>query len=176
MERCPKCWNESLPVWIGSPTICGRTARFREPSEDSDERYLAHEGSSLIHGDLFPGSLLQTGSGELRVIDPEFCFCGDPEFDIGVFYAHLLLSEHGEEALSGWLQAALQNEKRSDSLVFQFAGCGNHAPHSRGGPTASSPLIGGEAPLAGTKPCDGSSRRQGESLSCILLLDLGREL
>jgi 5-methylthioribose kinase len=24
--------------------------------------------------------------------------------------------------LSGWLQAALQNEKRSDSLVFQFAG------------------------------------------------------
>ena len=86
------------------------------------ERYLRHEGSSLIHGDLFPGSLLQTGSGELRVIDPEFCFCGDPEFDIGVFYAHLLLSEHGEEALSGWLQAALQNEKRSDSLVFQFAG------------------------------------------------------
>src|SRR4029077_12313982 len=86
------------------------------------ERYLRHEGSSLIHGDLFPGSLLQNGSGELRVIDPEFCFCGDPEFDIGVFYAHLLLSEHGEEALSGGMQAALQNEIRSDSLVFQFAG------------------------------------------------------
>jgi 5-methylthioribose kinase len=86
------------------------------------ERYLRQNGPSLIHGDLFPGSLLQTGSGELRIIDPEFCFCGDPEFDIGVFYAHLLLSGHGEEALSGWLQAALQNEKRSDFLVFQFAG------------------------------------------------------
>jgi len=86
------------------------------------ERYLRQNGPSLIHGDLFPGSLLQTGSGELRIIDPEFCFCGDPEFDIGVFYAHLLLSGHGQEALSGWLQAALQNEKRSDSLVFQFAG------------------------------------------------------
>jgi 5-methylthioribose kinase len=86
------------------------------------ERYLRHEGPRLIHGDLFPGSLLQTGSGELRVIDPEFCFCGDPEFDIGVFYAHLLLSEHGEDAVSWWLQVALQNKKHSDSLVFQYAG------------------------------------------------------
>jgi hypothetical protein len=32
------------------------------------ERYLHHEGPSLIHGDLFPGSLLQTASGEQRVI------------------------------------------------------------------------------------------------------------
>jgi 5-methylthioribose kinase len=86
------------------------------------ERYLRHEGPRLIHGDLFPGSLLQTGSGELRVIDPEFCFCGDPEFDIGVFYAHLLLSEHGEDAVSWWLQVALENKKHSDSLVFQYAG------------------------------------------------------
>jgi 5-methylthioribose kinase len=86
------------------------------------DRYLRHEGASLIHGDLFPGSLLQTGSGELRVIDPEFCFCGDPEFDIGVFYAHLLLSGHDEDALAWWLQATLENRKHSDSLVFQYAG------------------------------------------------------
>ena len=37
------------------------------------ERYLRHDGASLLHGDLFPGSLLQIDSGELRVIDPEFC-------------------------------------------------------------------------------------------------------
>ena len=86
------------------------------------ERYLRLNGSSLIHGDLFPGSLLQTDSDELRVIDPEFCFCGDPEFDIGVFYAHLLLSGHGEEALSWWLQAALKDGKHSDSLAIQYAG------------------------------------------------------
>jgi 5-methylthioribose kinase len=86
------------------------------------DRYLRHEGPSLIHGDLFPGSLLQTGSGELRVIDPEFCFCGDPEFDIGVFYAHLMLSGHSEDALSWWLQAALEDRNYSDSLVFQYAG------------------------------------------------------
>jgi 5-methylthioribose kinase len=85
-------------------------------------RYLGEEGPSLIHGDLFPASLLQTGSGELRIIDPEFCFCGDPEFDIGVFYAHLLLSEHGEDALTWWLQDALKSHEYSDSLVFQYAG------------------------------------------------------
>jgi 5-methylthioribose kinase len=86
------------------------------------DRYLRQEEPSLIHGDLFPGSLLQIDSGELRVIDPEFCFCGDPEFDIGVFYAHLLLSGHDEDALSCWLQAALTNQKQSDTLVFQYAG------------------------------------------------------
>jgi 5-methylthioribose kinase len=85
-------------------------------------RYLQQQGPSLIHGDLFPGSLLQTASGELRIIDPEFCFCGDPEFDIGVFYAHLLLSGHPHEALSWWLHAALENQKRSKDLVFQYAG------------------------------------------------------
>ena len=118
----------------------------------SESAILDEEGPSLIHGDLFPGSLLQTGSGELRIIDPEFCFCGDPEFDIGVFYAHLLLSGHGEDALTWWLQAALENELHSDSLVFRIRRCRNHAPDSRGGPAASSRLLGGEAPLARTKP------------------------
>ena len=86
------------------------------------ERYLRDEGVSLIHGDLFPGSLLETSCGELRIIDPEFCFCGDPEFDLGVFYAHLLISGHGKGALSYWLQAALRNGNHSDSLVFGYAG------------------------------------------------------
>ena len=86
------------------------------------DRYLRQDGPSLLHGDLFPGSLLQTGSGELRIIDPEFCFCGDSEFDIGVFYAHLLLSGHGEDALTWWLQDALKSHGYSDSLLFQYAG------------------------------------------------------
>ena len=86
------------------------------------DRYLRQDGPRLIHGDLFPGSLLQTGSGELRIIDPEFSFCGDPEFDIGIFYAHLLLSRHGEDALTWWLQDALKSHEYSDALVFQYAG------------------------------------------------------
>ena len=47
------------------------------------ERYLLGEGESLLHGDFFPGSFLQTAAG-VRVIDPEFCFCGDAELDLGV--------------------------------------------------------------------------------------------
>lgn len=85
-------------------------------------RYLEGEGKSLIHGDLFPGSLLRTGDGALRVIDPEFCFCGDPEFDIGVFFAHLLLSSHDDEIAFYWLTAAFEGTAHSQSLALQYAG------------------------------------------------------
>lgn len=51
------------------------------------ERYLA-DGSTLLHGDFYPGSWLRTAAGP-RVIDPEFGFLGRPEFDVGVLRAHL---------------------------------------------------------------------------------------
>ncbi len=99
-----------------------RDRRFREAVEKLGRCYLEHEGPSLIHGDLFPGSLLQTGPGQLRVIDPEFSFCGNPEFDIGVFYAHLLLSRHEDDTANFWLQVALEDTPHSEPLVLQFAG------------------------------------------------------
>lgn len=52
--------------------------------------YLA-DGHCLVHGDYFPGSWLRTPNG-LRVIDPEFCFYGPPEFDLGCAVAHLVLA------------------------------------------------------------------------------------
>lgn len=55
-----------------------------------ERRYLA-TGDTLLHGDFFPGSVLRTASG-IRVIDPEFCFFGDAEFDVGVLLAHLTLA------------------------------------------------------------------------------------
>jgi 5-methylthioribose kinase len=54
-------------------------------------RYLA-DGPSLLHGDFYPGSWLETARG-VRVIDPEFCRCGAPEFDLGVMLGHLRLIE-----------------------------------------------------------------------------------
>jgi 5-methylthioribose kinase len=99
-----------------------RDRRLCEAVEKLGRCYLEHAGSSLIHGDLFPGSLLQMGSGQLRVIDPEFSFCGHAEFDIGVFYAHLMLSRHEETTASFWLQVALEDTPHSDSLALQFAG------------------------------------------------------
>ena len=45
----------------------------------------------MVHGDFFPGSWIHTQNG-VRVIDPEFCFFGPPEFDWGVMNAHMHLS------------------------------------------------------------------------------------
>lgn len=48
-------------------------------------------GQCLIHGDYFPGSWLRTSDG-VKIIDPEFCFFGLPEFELGVMIAHLHLA------------------------------------------------------------------------------------
>jgi 5-methylthioribose kinase len=56
------------------------------------ENYLK-KGRKLLHGDFYPGSILNI-KGQIKVIDPEFCFLGDPEFDLGVFKAHLILAGH----------------------------------------------------------------------------------
>ena len=52
-------------------------------------------GTTLLHGDFYPGSFLLNSDSELFVIDPEFCFTGPPEFDFGVLAAHLHLSGNG---------------------------------------------------------------------------------
>ena len=54
------------------------------------QRYLA-DGATLVHGDYFPGSWLRAAWG-VRIIDPEFCFLGEPELDCGVLAAHLTLA------------------------------------------------------------------------------------
>ena len=64
-------------------------------------RYL-EDGPCLLHGDYFPGSWLRTVNG-LRVIDPEFCFYGDPEVDLGCSVAHLLLASAGADAVTRFI-------------------------------------------------------------------------
>ncbi|GMQ23611.1 hypothetical protein Aoki45_02930 [Algoriphagus sp. oki45] len=66
------------------------------------ERYLA-PGKTLLHGDFYPGSWLQVNSG-IKVIDPEFGFLGDREFDLGVFLAHMDMGLQSEEILSRILE------------------------------------------------------------------------
>lgn len=60
---------------------------LRECTLALGQHYLA-DGDTLLHGDFFPGSWLRTERG-VFVIDPEFCFLGDAEFDLGVCMAHL---------------------------------------------------------------------------------------
>lgn len=61
------------------------------------ERYLEY-GDTLLHGDYFPGSWLKTKNG-IKVIDPEFCFYGYPEFEIGVTTAHLMMADQALETV-----------------------------------------------------------------------------
>ncbi len=65
--------------------------------EKIGELYMA-DGSVLLHGDYFPGSWLKTADG-IKIIDPEFCFFGDPEFDIGVMCAHLKMADQSAEII-----------------------------------------------------------------------------
>lgn len=60
--------------------------------------YLS-KGKYLLHGDYYPGSWLKTADG-IKVIDPEFCYYGSREFDLGVLIAHLYLAQQDENLLS----------------------------------------------------------------------------
>ena len=117
-----------LDAYTGTPGLGAVAAAFKEDSAYTSDvaelgkRYRLGIGGSLIHGDFFPGSFLRTAKG-VRVIDPEFCFCGDAEFDLGVFAAHLLLAgepaERAEQVLSLYRPAAASV---SPELARQYAG------------------------------------------------------
>lgn len=95
----------------------------------ADDRYVRivrelgalylQDGASLLHGDYFPGSWLHTAAG-VRVIDPEFCFFGSPEFDVGVLLAHLHLAQQRSELMAQVLQK--YEAPLDESLVWKFAG------------------------------------------------------
>lgn len=64
------------------------------------EIYLGSRSGQLLHGDFYPGSWLRcAGSpGGVAVIDPEFCFLGPAEFDVGVYLAHAVFGGSSFEA------------------------------------------------------------------------------
>ena len=118
-----------LDAYTGTMGLGGAAASLKEDMvyveavAELGERYRNGVGRSLLHGDFFPGSFLQTEKG-IRVIDPEFCFCGDAEFDLGVFAAHLLLAgeppARAERMLAGY-QTRAEGEVAVE-LARQYAG------------------------------------------------------
>lgn len=82
--------------------------------------YLA-DGATLLHGDFFPGSFLQTADG-LKVIDPEFCFHGDAEFDVGVLLAHLHLAGQDSTMTEAVLRDYAAAPGFSSALARRYAG------------------------------------------------------
>jgi 5-methylthioribose kinase len=88
--------------------------------EELGKLYLS-EGKVLLHGDYYPGSWMQK-ENKVYVIDPEFCFFGPPEFDIGIVLAHLLLSDQ-PRPMHEKVFAYYQNNTALDKkLVYNFAG------------------------------------------------------
>lgn len=75
------------------------------------ERYLK-DGPCLVHGDYFPGSWLRSEEGP-KVIDPEFCFYGDAEYDVGVCIAHLRMSEQDFDFAKAFLAAYVGSDRES---------------------------------------------------------------
>jgi 5-methylthioribose kinase len=82
-------------------------------------RYLA-DGATLVHGDYFPGSWLKADEG-VRIIDPEFCFLGEPEVDCGILAAHLTLACCAPAVLDT-IAAAAAKRGLDLALVEAYAG------------------------------------------------------
>lgn len=61
-------------------------------------KYYLEDGPTLLHGDFYPGSWLQTIRG-VKVIDPEFGFFGIPEFDLSVWIAHFHMAEQAQTSI-----------------------------------------------------------------------------
>ncbi len=90
--------------------------------KDLGDVYLHADGPSLLHGDFYPGSWVRDAQDNCRVIDPEFGFLGPPEFDVGVFRAHLLMASLGDEEAEQVLAHYTGRDGISWELVQGFAG------------------------------------------------------
>ncbi|PCJ51189.1 MAG: aminoglycoside phosphotransferase [Candidatus Hydrogenedentota bacterium] len=114
----PLATDNGLDVDAFEPGLSEMADKLRDDAEYMEwvrkmgDRYLA-DGPCLLHGDFFPGSWLYHDGG-VKVIDPEFCFYGDPEFDLGVWLAHICLADQDESvfkeligAYSGVFDSAL---------------------------------------------------------------------
>lgn len=105
----------TLPFAGGDRDLAATAARL-------GERYLLGVGP-LLHGDFFPGAWVYGDDG-VKVIDPEFCLFGPPEFDLGVMAAHLIVAGDAPETPDD-LAAAYQSAGGGavdSALIRRFAG------------------------------------------------------
>ncbi|MFB9053469.1 phosphotransferase [Formosa undariae] len=79
------------------------------------------KGTYLLHGDYYPGSWLQTADG-IKIIDPEFCYYGLREFDLGVFIAHLYLSNQEQSVIDKIAEEYSDYHELNSSILNGFIG------------------------------------------------------
>ncbi len=101
-----------------------RNNALKKIVQELGEVYLADSSGqpvTLLHGDYYPGSWLQTASGP-KIIDPEFCFYGPAEFDLGVMIAHLMMAEQPSTVLNSVLTGYQPIAGFDESLRQRFTG------------------------------------------------------
>ena len=124
----PLAENNGLELDKFEPGLAATAASLRHDDSyqtlvrQTGERYL-QDGNCLVHGDYFPGSWLRTPGG-IRVIDAEFCFYGDAEFDWGCAVAHLALASQPRAAAQSLLAAydeGAGGSRAGPPLIARFA-------------------------------------------------------
>jgi len=102
----------TMDLIFAEPYFAAERNRHTSPQLDAAVRALRVDGAvktaaagfghkflscpqALIHGDLHSGSVMVTAT-DSRVIDPEFAFYGPIGFDLGAFFANLLLSWYSQ--------------------------------------------------------------------------------
>lgn len=95
--------------------------KLKKRALELGELYMRSEGSSLLHGDYYPGSWLKTDGG-FRMIDPEFCFTGLAEFELGVAVAHLKMAQQKDSIIKDLFVYYHFDSRFDGSLFSQFAG------------------------------------------------------
>lgn len=95
-----------------------REKELKEALTKLGDRYLSN-GNTLLQGDFYPGSWLNVAGG-LKIIDPEFGFLGDKEFDLGVLFAHFSLAHQHENLRKEFLKE--YKHPFSAELLDQYQG------------------------------------------------------
>lgn len=109
------------------PGLQSQTNKFRndeklkKAAQELGAIYLSDKGNRLLHGDYYPGSWLRTEKG-FRMIDPEFCFVGRPEFELGLAVAHLKMAQQSDSITKDMFVYYHFDERFDGALFSKFAG------------------------------------------------------
>lgn len=124
--RLPLSLDHGIDLDGYVPGLADEAARLKNDGNYCAEverlgRMYLEDGPTLLHGDYYPGSWLRTPRG-VCVIDPEFCFLGRAEFDVGVMLAHLLLADVPVDR-ANWIFTLYEPATSFDrALARRFAG------------------------------------------------------
>jgi 5-methylthioribose kinase len=97
-----------------------KDSELKQKIERLGSLYLS-KGKYLLQGDYYPGSWLKTAEG-IKVIDPEFCFYGLREFDLGVFLAHMYMTQQKESTIAFIKENYYSYEELNTTILNGFIG------------------------------------------------------